>query len=177
MAIIDSIKIGQPMPAIIPDQEARGDDIEKIESVDIGRSMTYCYTYIPYYPNNINYAVLDGRMRDAISSRFTGCLMVAWEENGQIKAGHVHKGPAHDCGSIWAGKRDNPSTVRSFSFKPSDVHIANSDGLLVPNCYGFITFNDTFDILAAYSVVTDCNNIVTMKELMFKGAFTGKIEI
>ena len=76
MAIIDSIKIGQPMPAIIPDQEARGDDIEKIESVDIGRSMTYCYTYIPYYPNNINYAVLDGRMRDAISSRFTGCLMV-----------------------------------------------------------------------------------------------------
>ena len=128
MAIIDSIKIGQPMPAIIPDQEARGDDIEKIESVDIGRSMTYCYTYIPYYPNNINYAVLDARMRDAISSRFTGCLMVAWEENGQIKAGHVHKGPAHDCGSLWAGKRDNPSTVRSFSFKPSDVHIADDHG-------------------------------------------------
>ena len=32
MAIIDSIKIGQPMPAIIPDQEARGDDI--VESGD-----------------------------------------------------------------------------------------------------------------------------------------------
>ena len=94
MAIIDSIKIGQPMPAIIPDQEARGDDIEKIKSVDIGRSMTYCFTYIPYYPNNINYAVLDARMRDAISSRFTGCLMVAWEEG---KAAIAAMAPIAGC--------------------------------------------------------------------------------
>ena len=76
-----------------------------------------------------------------------------------------------------SSKRDRYSTVRSFSFRPSNVHIANTDGVVTPNCYGVITFSDTFDILSAYSVVTDITNIVTMKELMFKGAFTGKIEI
>ena len=91
MAVIDLIEIGKAMPAIIPDQEYPGDEVDDFRSADIGHSMTYGFTYIPYYPNNINCAVLDGRMRDAISSRFTGCLMVAWEENGQIKAGHVHK--------------------------------------------------------------------------------------
>ena len=176
--LIDFIKVGKPLPVDVPDDEFVGTDIHSCQSLGVGHSVSLCYTFVPYYSNNFNYGEVTRNCRDAISSRFTGCLMVAWEENWKIFAGHVQTvkdRKPHDCRDLWEAKE--VAATRSFSFVPSNVQPTPADGQHVPNCYGFIIFDETFSILAAFSVVTDCYNIVTQKELVYKGAFTGHIVI
>lgn len=48
--------------------------------------------YIPYQINAINYCKIDQVNINAISSPFSGCLMVAWQMGGNTFVGHVMSG-------------------------------------------------------------------------------------
>lgn len=173
--IIDDIKLGKKMPSSVLDYETYGPDIQQILSVEIGHTAQYCYTYIPYYPNNINCSVLKPMYRNAISSRFSGCYMVAWEENGMIIAGHVHIAKEHSCLDLW--DRTWRTKPRSFTFRPSDVFTNPMIDVNSPNFYGIIIFDDAFENLAAFGVYADADNIVRIKDCVYKGPFSGHISV
>jgi hypothetical protein len=176
MAILDCIKIGLPIPSDIKDFEALGGDVHDIKSLSINYDASYGYMYVPYYHNNINYGQFIGTYREAVSSRFSGCLMVAWQDADGIFAGHVQTEKdrqPHDCRDLWE-KKERVSQ-RSFSFKPSSILATSSADIQPLNCFGFIEFDAGFNNIAAFSVATDVNNIVTQRVKIYTGPFTGHI--
>lgn len=175
--MIDQIIVGQPMPAEIPDFGIDNQGVNLLflsEGIIIKERLGF--SYIPYVPCNVNCLYIkESETPEIISSKFTGCLMVAWEDENGLYVGHVHAGGQYDCKGIWREKAAN--SYRSFQFRPSDAIPTPSENLKMPSCYGFIEFDDTSDIIAAFSVLADMNNMVTVKKMMFKGHFTGHIEI
>lgn len=91
--IIDFIKVGQPMPSYIPLVPAYGSDYKQVISKQIQVFDSPCFSFVPFYPDNINYCSVDSADRDVISCPFTGCLMAIWKKkvNGryEIRVGHV----------------------------------------------------------------------------------------
>lgn len=178
MAVIDFVQIGSPIPDYIPDfvPKLTEPHFEEFLSVDIKTYERLGFSYVPYVPWNVNRInMYEAEPSEVISSRFSGCLMTAWQDSEGLFVGHVHAGDPHDCKKKWAEKRD--AAMRSFEFQPFKAVPTQTDGRQPLNCYGFIEFDDTTDIIAAFSVFADINNIVTVKKLMFKGHFTGKIII
>ena len=112
---------------------------------------------------------------EIVSSRFSGCLMVAWEDAEGLFIGHVHTGDSHDCKEKWNERKEG--SYRSFQFKPFDHVPTVTVGHEPNNCYGFIEIDDANNIIAAFSVFADLNDIVTVKKLVYKGYSRGHIEV
>lgn len=53
--IIDFIKVGQPMPSYIPLVPAYGSDYKQVISKQIQVFDSPCFSFVPFYPDNINY--------------------------------------------------------------------------------------------------------------------------
>ena len=91
--ISDFIKVGQPMPSYIPLVPAYGSDYKQVISKQIQVFDSPCFSFVPFYPDNITYGSVDSADRDVISCPFTGCLMAIWKKkvNGryEIRVGHV----------------------------------------------------------------------------------------
>lgn len=179
MSVIDYIIEGQPMPGYINDFEAPCGAVHSWQCLRFQYVTPYGYTYIPYCHNNINYAKLNAQHPDAVSSRFSGCLMVAYEKkSGGIFAGHVQtekdRAP-YDCRDLW--EAELPNFSRFFAFRPSIILNPSPTDVQPLNCYGFLVFENDFNTLTAFAVSTDANNIVSKKEQIFSGDFAGRIEL
>ena len=165
------------MPSFIPDYQIQGAEIQKIVSEQITRDDILGFTYIPYYAYNINCSSLAPETRNAISSKYTGCWMVAWQEqNEQIYVGHVHKGTPYDCGQLCIKTLCNNSK-RSFVFRPSDVVPTPTDEEDSFSIYGIILFDREFEHLKAYGVYKDLNGVVQIKEQVYDDLFKGHLVI
>lgn len=179
MSVIDFITVGQAMPSYVLDFEAPSGAVHSWQHLGFQYVPTYCYTYVPYCHNNINFAQLNAQYPDAVSSRFTGCLMVAYEKkSGGIFAGHVQtekdRAP-YDCRDLW--EAELPNFSRFFAFRPSIILNPSPTDVQPLNCYGFLVFENNFNTLTAFAVSTDANNIVSKKEKIFSGDFAGRIEL
>lgn len=176
---MDFIHVGEKMPAYIDDYEAYTTKTHDWQNLRIDYVTKYGYTYIPYCHNNINYAQLDAVHHDAVSSRFSGCLMVAYEKKtGGIFAGHVQTEKDrqdYDCRDLW--EEALPTYSRFFAFRASIILGPSPADVLALNCYGIIVFEDDFNKLTAFAVSTDANNIVSKREMIFSGDFAGHIEL
>lgn len=167
------------MPSYVLDFEAPSGAVHSWQHLGFQYVPTYCYTYVPYCHNNINFAQLNAQHPDAVSSRFTGCLMVAYEKkSGGIFAGHVQtekdRAP-YDCRDLW--EAELPNFSRFFAFRPSIILNPSPTDVQPLNCYGFLVFENNFNTLTAFAVSTDANNIVSKKEKIFSGDFAGRIEL
>ncbi len=161
MPIIDFIIVGQDMPKYIPLIQAQGSDYMKIKSRQIQVFDSPCFSFVPYYPDNINYCTVDSVDRDVISCPFTGCLMAIWkkEVNGEdeIRVGHVATSSekAHDCKELWEDEMRKSKC--GYAFKPSQFILPLPPGVRSYRCYGLFTFSDDRKKFTAFSILTESN--------------------
>lgn len=175
MSLIDNIIVGQPMPSYMLDYVTESTSQLKIITQDITKDDILEFTYIPYCRDNINCSSLAPNTRHAISSKFSGCWMVAWQEqNEQIYAGHVQKGGTYDCGQLCIDNLCNKAK-RSFIFRPSNVVSTSTGEENSWSIYGIIMFDKSFEHLTAYGVYKDLNNIVRVKKIVYDGPFKGHL--
>lgn len=182
MNVIELIKLNlnKKMPGGVWDFEVGGKDIKQIINNGCNPNDDYHYMYIPYYPNNINCCVLKEYHPFGVSSRFSGCLMVAWEEEEQILVGHVHteKGDSNDCKEVWRKKMKE--VPRSFTFNPFKhitPSLAQQENAKFLNCYGIIEYVASTKELTAYSVWANSSNIITEMNPVCKVVFDREIVI
>lgn len=99
------------------------------------------FFYIPFVPNEINFATLPSIGNfDVLSYNFTGCIMaVCVDKRGILKACHVSTGSGQDCLPLWNQIKSNVS--KFMEFKPSD-YIRITSGRPFIGCYGLITSNN-----------------------------------
>lgn len=171
MSLIDLIKVGEPMPQVVPNNEAHSIQTHVFVSEQIVSFDEPFYTYVPYCPNYINFCDLDCPDRNVISSRFTGCLMVIWQETygSPIRIGHVDTTSGMSRKADW----DNAKTQFRFAyeFKPSDFILPFPKGAERENCYGLYAIDQANNNIMAFSIVTGkkdkMSHCVIKKELVF----------
>ena len=88
--LIDMIKENTKM-VNVPSFTANTTDPRIFVTEQIQPSANPCFFYVPYCLGHINYCDLDSPERNVISSKFSGCLMVIWQEaeGYPIRIGHV----------------------------------------------------------------------------------------
>ena len=119
MPVIDFINTDCQMPDVVPDYEAERVHAT-VQSYNTKMNEVYGFAYVPYLPLNINEINITTEPREVISSRFSGCMMVAWEDSRGVFAAHVAI-DEYNCTDEWEKIKER--AVRSFSFKPSDFSV------------------------------------------------------
>lgn len=120
-----------------------------------------CFSFVPFYPDNINYCTVDSADRDVISCPFTGCLMAIWKKkvNGryEIRVGHVatDTDPVHDCKDLWEAEMRQSEC--GYAFKPSQFILPLPSGVTSYRCFGLYTFNNNMTKFTAFSILTESN--------------------
>lgn len=164
------IKEGSQMPNV-PNNQAHSSQPFVFVSEQIVSFNTPFYTYVPYCPDYINYCDLDSPDRNVISSQFSGCLMVIWQEDYgyPIRIGHVDTTPGMSRKDEW----DYAKTQFRFAyeFKPSDYILPFPKDVARDNCYGLYAIDQANNNVVAFSIVTGNTNkmqhCVIKKKLVF----------
>lgn len=126
--------------AWLPNLQRGKRSVNPICSEDYIYFKTPGFLYIPFVPNEINFATLPSNVNfDVLSYNFSGCIMaVCVDKCGILKACHVSTGAGQDCIPLWNQIKSN--VYRFMEFKPSDyIKVPIIRPLL--GCYGLITGN------------------------------------
>lgn len=109
--------------------------------------------YIPYQINAINYCKIDDVGTNAISSPFSGCLMVAWQMGKKIYVGHVARENPHEPSQIFLTWENTKSDfVRFVEFDPWRLLV---NPVNTRTCFGLIAFSNAMNTVTAYSINTE----------------------
>ena len=169
--LIDMIKERSQM-VNVPSFTAISRDPRIFVTEQIRPSANPCFFYVPYCPSHINYCDIDSPERNVISSQFTGCLMVIWQEDYgyPIRIGHVDTAPDTSCKTDWDTAKVNFRFA--YEFKPSDYIPSLPKGMWKKDCYGLYAINQSNKTFAAFSITTaDSNTVqdyVVRKKLVYQ---------
>lgn len=109
--------------------------------------------YIPYQINAINYCEIDDVETNAISSPFSGCLMVAWQMGKKIYVGHVaREDPDKPSESYITWEKTKGEFVRYVEFDPWRLLV---NPVNTKTCFGLIAFSNAMNTVTAYSINTE----------------------
>lgn len=117
---------------------------------------TYDAMYIPYQINAINYCKIDRVDINAISSPFSGCLMVAWQMGGNTFVGHVAREEATHTPSFETWELTKGSFERYVEFDPWRL-LFNPQG--TKTCYGMIVFSNGMKTVKGYGISTTTDKL------------------
>jgi hypothetical protein len=155
MSLIDLIKVGEPMPQVVPNTTAPNLGNGSFDSAGIVRKDNDGFVFVPYQPNGINRCELETANFDVISSGFTGCLMTLWQEqDGKYYAGHVGTGSDGNCIAFWNDWKMNNDITLYSEFKPSDYIRPMPFEYAFSTCYALYSFGNTCEQFTAWVIVT-----------------------
>lgn len=155
----------------VPSFTANTTDPRIFVTEQIQPSANPCFFYVPYCLGHINYCDLDSPERNVISSKFSGCLMVIWQEaeGYPIRIGHVDTAAGSSRKTDWDTAKANFRFA--YEFKPSDYIPTIPKGMCKKDCYGLYAINQATKSIAAFSITTadskEVQDYVIRKKLVF----------